>query len=187
MARYQIPPDPRDPNQKRPRRLRHDTQEPVPWRWLGMGVVVTLVSIVVALALARAFLSRPPLAVAPVEPTIVVLTAPPSAVPSIAPDLPTPTPVPTFTPIPTPDTATAPDEITPGYYALVANTDGVGLTVRGGPSTNNAPITIADEGQYVLVLDGPEQANDLLWWQIRLEDGTEGWAAGLFLEPAAAP
>ena len=52
MARYQIPPDPRndqgkkDP-EKRPRRLRRDSlngvQEPIPWRWLGLGLLAVYV------------------------------------------------------------------------------------------------------------------------------------------------
>ncbi len=187
MARYETPPDPRDPNQKRPRRMRRDSQDPIPWKYLGMGLVVTVVGIVIALAIVRALLVRPPLNVSPVEPTIIVLTAPPSPIPSPTPNITTPTLIPTFTPVPTPDTAVAPAEVTAGYYAIVANTDGVGVTVRGGPSTSNTSITIADEGSIMLVLDGPESANTFLWWQVRLEDGTEGWVAGQFLEPAAKP
>jgi hypothetical protein len=152
-----------------------------------MGGVVTVASVAMALVLATALLARPPLDAAPLEPTLIILTAPPTAVPSATPLLPTPSPVPTFTPIPTPDAAIAPAVVTSGYYAVVANTDGVGVVIRGGPSTSNAQITIADEGAVLLVLDGPVESNDLLWWQVRLADGTEGWAAGLFLEPAAAP
>ncbi|NKQ34661.1 MAG: SH3 domain-containing protein [Chloroflexi bacterium] len=187
MARYEIPPDPRDPNQKRPRRMRRDSPDPIPWKYLGMGLVVTVVGIVIALAIVRALLARPPLNISPVEPTIIVLTAPPSPVPSPTPNIATPTPIPTFTPVPTPDTAVAPPEVTVGYYAIVANTDGIGVSVRGGPSTSNTLITVADEGAIVLILDGPESANTFLWWQVRLEDGTEGWVAGQFLEPAAKP
>ena len=103
--------------------------------------------------------------------------------------LPTPSPIPTFTPIPTPDTAVAPPEITVGFYALVANTDGFGINLRGGPSTSNAQIQVVDEGTLVLVIGGPEadEANNRLWWQLQLEDGTEGWSVGEFLVPAAGP
>jgi hypothetical protein len=194
MARYQIPPDPRDSKgkdsqDKRPRRLRQDSQEPIPWRWLGLGILVTIVSIAIALALVNSLLDRPPLEAAPVEPTLIILTAPPSQIPSPTSPLPTPSPIPTFTPIPTPDTAVAPPEVTLGFYAQVANTEGFGVTMRGGPSTSNAQITVVNEGALVLVIGGPEvdEANDRLWWQIQLEDGTEGWAAGEFLVPAAGP
>ncbi|MCC6607404.1 MAG: SH3 domain-containing protein [Anaerolineae bacterium] len=198
MARYQIPPDPRndqgkkDP-EKRPRRLRRDSlngvQEPIPWRWLGLGLLVTVISIALALALVNSLLARPPLETAPIEPTLIILTAPPSPIPSPTSPLPTPSPIPTFTPIPTPDTAVAPPELTVGFYAQVANTDSFGINLRGGPSTSNALIQLVDEGALVLVIGGPEadEANNRLWWQVQLDDGTEGWAAGEFLVPAAGP
>lgn len=188
MARYQVPPDPRKSKEKRPRRLRHDTQEPTPWRYLALGLVVTLVSIVIAMAIVNAFLAREPLPTSQ-DPTLVILTAPPSPVPSATAVLPTPSVIPTFTPIPTPDTAVAPDEVTVGYYATVVNTEGAGVTVRGGPSTSNAILTVANEGLLVMVIDGPEadELNERIWWQIELDDGTQGWAAGDFLAPAAGP
>ena len=191
MARYQVPPDPRDPDSKlthkRPRRQRRDDAESIPWLWLGLGVVVTLVGIGLAYAIASSFLLRPPLDVDPLTPTVIVLTAPPSPTATATPDLPTPTAVPTTTPVATRDFSVPPDEMQPDFYARVANTAGVGVTVRGGPSTNNAAITIAQEGAIVFVLAGPEQGNELLWWNIRLEDGTEGWAAADYLEPSAGP
>jgi uncharacterized protein YraI len=103
--------------------------------------------------------------------------------------LPTPSTIPTFTPIATPDTAFAPEEVTVGYYALVANTEGAGVTVRGGPSTSNAQITVADEGEVLLVIGGPEadEGGGRIWWQVELEDETQGWVAGEFLLPTAAP
>jgi hypothetical protein len=95
--------------------------------------------------------------------------------------------MPTFTPIPTPDAAIAPPEITRDFYAVVANTDGLGVTVRGGPSTRNVALLVADEGTVLLILDGPEEGDNFSWWQVELVDGTEGWVAQDFLEPAAAP
>ncbi|VAW43038.1 hypothetical protein MNBD_CHLOROFLEXI01-2401 [hydrothermal vent metagenome] len=189
MARYEIPPDPRKSKEKRPRRLRRDSSEPTPWRWLGLGVIVTAVSIGLALLLVNNLLSRPPLPTSPIQPTIIILTAPPSPIPSPTSPLPTPSPIPTFTPIPTPDTAFAPSEVTVGFYAQVVNTDDFGVTVRGGSSTSNAQITVADEDTLLLVIGGPEVdgVNNRLWWQIQLDDGTEGWVAGDFLEPAAGP
>ncbi len=185
MAQYKIPPDPRNADEKRPRRLRQDSQEPIPWRWLGMGVVVTIVGIVIALSIANGMLSRTPLPVSGVDPTIVVLTAPATAVPSVTAVAVAPTAIPTFTPIPTPDNAIAPNEITVGFYAVVVNTDDFGVTVRGGPSTSNVARVVADEGTVLLVIGGPEEANTFLWWEVQLQDGTEGWAAGQFLEPTA--
>ncbi len=187
MARYQVPPDPRDPNDKskRTRRFRSDHKDPVPWLWLGLGVLVTLAGMGIAYAIINAALTREPLPVSPIEPTVIVLTAPPTPTATATRLLPTPTVLPTATAVATPDFTVAPEEITPGLYAQVANTSGVGVTVRGGPSVNNAAIKIAAEGAVVFVLDGPEESNDLLWWRIELEDGTDGWAAADYLIPAA--
>lgn len=190
MARYQVPPDPRKTDRKRLRHQRQDNQEPVPWMWLGMGAVVTVVAIAAAFFLARGFLLRPPLDVGTLpEPTVIRLTAPPSPTASATAPFPTPTTLPTFTPVPTPDIAVAPEEVTVGYYAAVQGTGEFGLTVRGGPSTNNVVITTAVEQSLLFVFGGPEAdaLEDRLWWQVRLQDGTEGWVAGDFLVPAAAP
>ncbi len=191
MARYQVPPDPRDPEQslskKRRRRQRQDTQEPIPWLWLGLGLIVTLIGVGVSLAIVNSFLSRPPLPVDALEPTVIVLTAPPSPTATATPVLAMPTPLPTSTPVATRDFSVAPDEVQPEYYAIVSNTGGVGVTVRGGPSINNARITTASEGTIVYILAGPEEGGEFLWWNIRLADGTEGWAVGDYLSPSAAP
>ncbi len=163
-------------------------EESTPWLWLGLGLLVTIAGCAAAWSIVGSWLLEPPAnAAAPPEPTIIVLTAPPS--PTIAPTgsaLP-PTPIPTFTPIPTPDTAVAPAEITSGFYATVANTDGLGLTVRGGPSTKNVVVTVVEEGSPVLILDGPQEAENFVWWQLRLDNGLEGWAVANYLEPAAEP
>lgn len=178
-----------DPPPRRPRRSqRRQPRRPIPWKWLGLGVVAAAVLLVVLLAAGNAWLTQAPqpAAVRP-EPTIIRLTAPPEPTASPTSQRPTPSPVPTFTPIPTPDVAVAPEEVTAGYYAEVANTDGLGVTVRGGPSTSNIPVTVAQEGIVLFVVDGPQEGSGFQWWQVRLADGTEGWVAADFLIPAAAP
>jgi len=65
------------------------------------------------------------------------------------------------------------------------NTDGVGVVLRGGPSTDNIRVQLIDEGVAFLVIDGPAEGSDLLWWQVRLDDGVEGWVAADFLAPVA--
>lgn len=187
MARYQVPQDPRRPNPGPTAEADNQPRAPIPWRWLGLGVLVTILGIAASIGLLNAFLVKEPLQVTPINPTVLVLTAPPSAVPTQTPLLPTPTSIPTLTPIPTPDLAVAPEEITPGYYAVVVNTEGFGVTVRGGPSTNNVPLVVANEGTILFVFGGPAEGNGFLWWQVRLDDGTEGWAAADFLAPAVAP
>ncbi len=191
MARYQKPPDPRnsdsDLSSPRQRRQRDNGREPIPWLWLGMGLIVTIVAIFVAISLANTFLEREPLAASLPTPTIIRLTAPASAVPSATPPQALPTAIPTFTPKPTPNVAVAPEEITVGFYAEVANTDGIGVSLRGGPSTDNSRLFTVPEGTILLIIDGPREANTFFWWQVRLDDGSEGWVAGDFIIPAAEP
>lgn len=191
MARYQKPPDPRKPENEltnpRPRRQRDNSREPIPWLWLGMGVVVTIVAIVVAISLASAFLEREPLVTSLPTPTIIRLTAPATAVPSPTSPQPSPTAIPTFTPRPTPDISVAPEEITVGFYAEVANTDGIGVSLRGGPSTDNSRLFTVPEGTILLVIDGPREANDFFWWQVQVDNGSEGWVAADYIIPAAEP
>lgn len=190
MARYETPPDPRTTplHEQRQRRQRQDGSEPIPWLWFGLGVLVTVAGIFLAISLADRLLSRPPLNVVVVPtPTIIYLTAPATQFPTPTPLFATPSPIPTLTPIPTANLATPPPEITIGYYAQVINTEGLGVTVRGGPDTSNVPVVVAPEGAILLIIGGPEQGGDFSWWQVRLQDDTEGWVAANFLQPAAEP
>ena len=187
MARYQLPQDPRKQKSAKTNHLGEEAKEPIPWHWFGLGLLVTIIGIGLAMGLINSFLSREPLPVTPLSPTLIVLTAPATVVATPTPRMPTPTIIPTLTPIPTPDVAVAPDEITVGFYAKVANTEGFGVTIRGGPSTNNVAITVAEEDTILFALDGPVEGNGYLWWQIRLSNGIEGWAAADFLVPSAAP
>lgn len=189
MARFQKPPDPRESDLKprRERRQRHGSGESFPWLWFGLGLGVTALGIVLALALVNAMLSREPLATSLATPTIIRLTAPPTSEATATTNLPTPTPIPTLTPVPTRDLASPPDEVTVGYYAEVSGTGEAGLTIRGGPSTDNVRVQRAAEGTLMLVIGGPEEGGDYTWWEVRLLDGTEGWVAEDFLAPVAAP
>jgi len=181
MTQYRIPP-------KRELDPDKSGREPFPWLWLGLGLLITVVGLGIAITLISSFLARPPQeqTAAPL-PTVIRLTAPPRPTIFATEVVPTLTPSPTFTPVPTPDAASAPPEITAGFYAAVVNTGGVGVTVRGGPGTSNQPVTVATEGTVLFVLDGPTVGGEFQWWQVRLPDETEGWVAGDFLEPSAAP
>lgn len=189
MARYEVPPDPResDLRPQRQRRQRSDQTDYVPLIGLALGLVVTAAAVYIAWQLAANLLRTTPLDVEPLDPTVVVLTAPAELAPTATPRLPTPTPLPTLTPEPTPDRSIAPQTVQVGYFAQVANTQGAGLSVRGGPSTDNVKLITAPEGSLVLVIGGPAEGSGFTWWQARLTDGTEGWMAAQFLIPAAAP
>jgi len=190
MARYQRPPDPRKSNDKnqdpRPRASGQENSEPIPWLWLGLGVVFTLIGIALAAALIIFILNRDPLVSSLPTPTIIRLTAPPNSLPQDT-ILPTIAPIPTITPPATPDLSISPDEITIGFYAQVANTENVGVSLRGGPTTDNVRLELVPEGAFLFVIDGPEEGSGFIWWQVRIEEGTEGWVASDFIIPSAAP
>lgn len=191
MARYQRPPNPKQSPEEfaeyRKQPVADEEREPVPWKWLGLGILVTLVGIVVAAVILGLFLFREPLPATVVEPEIIRLTSPAGiAITPTAPQ-PTATALPTLTPPPTPDLSVAPQAITVGYYAAVANTDNIGVSLRGGPSTDNVRLVLIPEGTAILVTGGPQEGSGFIWWQVQLDDGTEGWVAGDFLIPSAAP
>jgi hypothetical protein len=190
MARYRRPPDPRkgewEVNQPPTGSDQNPEKSPFPWLWLGLGIVVTIVGIILAGVLINALLSREPLATTLPTPTIIRLTAPPSPVPTDFGPLASATPIPTFTPPPTPDLSVAPNEVTVGFYAQVFNTDGIGVSLRGGASTDNVRLQLIPEETLLLVIGGPAEGNGFIWWHVLVDDELEGWVAGDFLTPAPA-
>lgn len=190
MARYRRPPDPRKPGVENDWALNErlsQPKEPIPWRWLALGVLVAIFGLLTTGYIINAFLDREPLQVSLPTPTIVVLTAPVISQPAASVDFSTATPLPTFTPPPTADLSIAPDAITVGYYARVANTDDIGVSLRAGPSTDNLRLLLVPEDTSVFITGGPQEGNGFVWWQAQLEDGTEGWIAGDFLVPSSRP
>lgn len=189
MARYRRPPDPRkgerDHGGPTPGRDQRSEKGAFPWLWLGLGLLVTIFGIALAVVLVSALLNREPLATTLPTPTIIRLTAPATSASEDFGPLASATPIPTFTPPPTPDISIAPNEITVGFYAEVYNTDGIGVSLRGGPSTDNVRLELIPEETLLLVIDGPAEGNGFIWWQVSLSDDLEGWVAGDFLRPAA--
>ncbi len=120
-------------------------------------------------------------------PTIIRITAPATPIPTHTPIIPTPTSEPTLTPSPTPDRLVAPPEITSGFYAQVANTDGVGVNFRNGYGRSNELISVLDEGVVGLVIEGPIDADGFIWWRLEIEDTTQGWVVEQFLIPSSEP
>jgi hypothetical protein len=88
--------------------------------------------------------------------------------------------------------ATAPpsDTITVGGYVRVAAP--AGLSFRQSASTSGALVQVLDANTTLEVIGGPQQADGYTWWQLRTDDGREGWSAAgtadeTFLEPVPAP
>jgi len=152
-----------------------------------MGILITVLGVALTYKMVSGFLEREPLPLHLPTPTILRLTAPPSEPLQTTSQAPTATTIPTFTPLSTPDLSIAPQSITVGYYAQVINTDSIGVSLRGGPSTDNIRIQLLPEGTVMLVVGGPEVGGDFTWWQVQLETAEKGWIAGEFLTPSSSP
>jgi hypothetical protein len=170
------------------RRHRPPTEGAPAWV-VGLGIGA-LVAVIILLALVF-LLSRRPAESAP-TPTANVVT--PTA---------TLAPRPTLTPVApatvTSGTGATEEVLTPappadtisvgGFVRVIAQ---AGLSFRQSPSTNGALIVILDAGSTLEVIGGPQEADGYVWWQLRTEDGREGWSAvgageDIFLQPAPAP
>jgi hypothetical protein len=174
----------------------NSTEIGFPVAWVLIGVlsgllVIGLVGLGVVNILRKQAITPTPLEVPGVVPTQTVAEStrdPAAATPTIPPVVtlePTPTPPPTNTPEPT-----VPAALAPAVYAKVVGTEGAGVSMRAGPGTNNARLTVAPEDSVVLILDGPradENQQDFVWWFVRDADGNEGWTVQDFLEPTLPP
>jgi hypothetical protein len=117
----------------------------------------------------------------PLEETISFSTLTPTL--TATPDTPTPTatrdapqtatPRPSLTPSPTVDAL-------PTMY--IGNTNFQGVNLREEPSASGRILAKLINATVVYLLDEPTvQADGYTWQKVRLEDGTEGWVANIFL------
>lgn len=83
----------------------------------------------------------------------------------------------------------SPEGFSVGAYVRIAKTDGQGLMIRPSPGTGEIPLFVASEGELFLIIDGPDEANGYVWWNVqKVSDETwNGWAAADFLELSAPP
>jgi len=68
-----------------------------------------------------------------------------------------------------------------GGYAIVVNTGGQALRARAVPGTNADITARFEEGTRLQLLAGPKTVEEFVWWQVRSEDGQEGWCADRWL------
>lgn len=96
----------------------------------------------------------------------------------------TPSPVPTSAPTRTPESV-EPGNIGVGSRVSVVNTGNAGLSIREEASTAGERVDVAQEGDTLLVVGGPEEAEGYTWWFLRdeLNSAREGWAVEDFLAP----
>ncbi len=192
------------PERRRPKRLEEETAEvgfPIVWVLIG-GLAGLLTIGLIGLGVVQLINKQSvPTATPSGLPTLALpatSTAAAVALETATPLPATPTQVPTagvVQPTDTPEPV-APSEIQVGGYVQIVNTEGAGLSLRAGPGTNNARLTVADEGAVLPVIDGPKEdeegqtdaeGNVYLWWSLRNTDGTEGWGRADFLSPALPP
>jgi uncharacterized protein YgiM (DUF1202 family) len=166
-----------------------------------MWVAVPALVVVVGLGLYWALFSEPAdePAVPTMTPTMQVIESVPSLAATaeatvdpanLTPTRPSLPPLATFTP--TPMTVTTPGTPVPtgepttasglaiGGKATVAASSG--LKMRAEPGTSASQVKTLSNGSVVEILDGPKEADDYTWWQVRDEAGITGWVAGEYLE-----
>lgn len=70
----------------------------------------------------------------------------------------------------------------------IVTTNADSLNLRAEASTESEVVTQLAAGVEVEILDGPVEAGDYVWYQVRVvSDGTEGWLADEFLDGVGAP
>ncbi len=68
-----------------------------------------------------------------------------------------------------------------GQHATVVNTGAVSLRLRAEPRLDAEVVTRLEDGERVLLLDGPVAADGYTWWQVEHATGT-GWGAAQGLD-----
>lgn len=158
----------------------------------GMGARIAVTAIVVGLmALIISYFMRSPaegeLVDAGIEPTEVQITMEPTWTVELPPELATVTPEPTSTPPPpepTPEPTPEPLSILAvGGSAVVTGTDTDGVNMRQGGGIDYPVLETIADGTAFELIGGPSEADGYSWWQIRLDNGTEGWVVQDFIAP----
>ena len=78
-------------------------------------------------------------------------------------------------------TAPTTSSLAVGGNAVVSGTDGLGVNLRESAGTGAAIIQILQDDQPLSVIGGPQEGEGYTWWQVQLEDGTQGWMVQEFL------
>ncbi len=95
--------------------------------------------------------------------------------------------IPTVMPSPTPTSIYFLPEgvLGVGIYAQVTGTGGAGLRMRSEPGLNGAINFSAMDSEVFLVIDGPVDADDHIWWHLEApyDKNRNGWSAADFLVP----
>lgn len=191
MARYQIPPDPREGNKDTGHASKlsgSKSKTSPPWLWIGLGAIVTVLAIAVAVLWAKLFLDVQPAEIEPTPAPIINTTTPTSIPPTPQVVQPTLTEQPIATPTnisitAEPATPVPLGEIGIGGSVVVIET-GVGLNLRSEPVVDPDNILeLVQDGIILEVTGGPQESEGFTWWKVTTPDGVEGWAVQDFLQP----
>lgn len=82
------------------------------------------------------------------------------------------------------DPASAAENSTSAGPATTATVTDDGVNVRSEPTTSGSAVTAASAGDVVDITGPTVEADGYTWYPVRLEDGTEGYIVGDFLELA---
>ena len=149
--------------------------------WIRAGFFFLVALIFIGIFAVRPLLSGREPAPAP-TPTLPVATTAPQLTPlTTEPAVTVPAQTsPTVSPTsPTAAATAAPTATAAPQTATVSS--GVGVWLRGAPSTTGEQLEWLLDGTTVTLLPGQETADDLLWQQVRTAAGVEGWVARDFL------
>lgn len=153
--------------------------------WIRAAFCLVIGLIFLGVFAVRPLVSRGLASPEPTPTSTVVAATPSVAAPtatqsSAAPAVTTPTSLP---PSPSPAETAEPTATLAPVTATVSS--GVGVWLRGAPSTAGEQLEWLLDGSIVTLLAGVETADGLEWQQVRTEGGVEGWVARDFLSVAA--
>jgi hypothetical protein len=60
-------------------------------------------------------------------------------------------------------------------YPYIIRPSGDNLNFRAEPSVNGIILKKLHTGDGFNIMDGPLIADKLIWWKVKIQDGTEGW------------
>ena len=72
-------------------------------------------------------------------------------------------------------------------FVRISSTDTYGMRLRFGAGLDTATIRIADEGETMRIVGGPETGDGYTWWRLQDQFGNIGWAAQEYLSPTSTP
>jgi hypothetical protein len=176
-----------DPDHKQKPQARRRRVALPPWALLVIFVAIIILLCVSLVLIVRAIRGRDDEGTATPVPTLTVAATAvqtPGVPATPAPLTPTAVVSPTSTaalPIEGPEASPTPSAIGPGTIVLVEGTSGAGLNLREQPSTYSAVMGNVPDGTELTVLEGPQDADGYVWWNLQAPDGTEGWGAANWL------